>query len=215
NRVFGVSNLEAALRYGDTGSSALTSDLFRLCPLNFADARVRGLVTTHSYDLGRPGLSPWIHDPASFPYEVGPTGDPDVPPLPQGPPIPLPALTGPGLPPGDPRQANGELGPTDWRAVTAALGRIDLCRPLPPYPHQGSGKAPPFGPPLTVRNGQPALDIPFAVDAPDGPIWRQFVLAQSARQQLAEDVYRRLLAVTGAAPILPEQNPQAPPPQLL
>src|SRR5262249_6352705 len=133
-RAFGVSNLEAALRSGDPGSSALTSALFRLCPLTSADARVRGLVTTHSYDLGRPGLSPWIHDPASFPYEVGPTVDPDVPPLPQGPPIPLPALTGPGLPPGDPRQANGELGPTDWRARPAAPGPIRPCPPPPPYP---------------------------------------------------------------------------------
>jgi hypothetical protein len=209
DRAFAVANLEAHLRYGDTGSPALTSELFRLCPVNFADPRARGLVTTHSFDPGRPGVSPWLHDLASFPYEAGPTLDPDQPALPQGPPIPPPPLPRPGVTP------DGEFGPTDWRALTAALGRVDLSRPLPPYPHQGSGKTPPFGPPLTRRGGQPALDIPFDVDAPNGPIWKQFVLAQSARQQLANDLYRRLLAVTGVAPILPDQVPEAPPAALL
>src|SRR5262249_52295136 len=32
DRMFGLSNLEALLRYGDTGVSAMTSELFRLCP---------------------------------------------------------------------------------------------------------------------------------------------------------------------------------------
>src|SRR5262249_19053848 len=115
----------------------------------------------------------------------------------------------------DPRQNLGEFGGVDGRAVSAALGRINLSRPLPPYPHMGSGDSPPFGPPLTVRGGKPALDVPFTADAPAGPIWQQFVRAQHARQRLADEIYRRLLVVTGVPPILDDQNPQAPPPVLL
>jgi hypothetical protein len=203
DRAFAVSNLEAPLRYGDTGSPALTSELFRLCPVNFADPRVRGLVTTHSFDPGRPGAAPWVHDPAAFPYEAPATLDPDQPGVPEGPPIPPPPLPQPGVAP------DGDFGPLDWRGVTAALGRVDLGRPLPPYPHQGSGRAPPFGPPLVAGN------VSFDVDAPAGPVWQQFVLAQAARQQLANDIYRRLLAVAGVPPILPDQDPQAPPAVLL
>jgi hypothetical protein len=68
---------------------------------------------------------------------------------------------------------------------------------------------------LTRRGGKPAIDVRFDADAPDGPIWKQFVLAQAARQQLANDIYRRLLAVAGVSPILPDQNPQEPPAGLL
>src|SRR5205814_2417380 len=35
DRLFGLSNMEALLRYGDSNSPSLTSDLFRLCPVNF------------------------------------------------------------------------------------------------------------------------------------------------------------------------------------
>jgi hypothetical protein len=215
NRAFPISNMEALLRYGDTNSPALTSDLFRLCPANLSDPRLRGLLTTHSFDLGRPGVAPWIFDPAAYPYEMEGTLDPDQPGQPKGPPIAPPALNRLNIPPADARTTHGEYGPVDWRAVSASLGRIDLRRPLPPYPHMGSGATPPYGPPLTVRGGKPVLDIPFDIDAPSGPIWRQFILAQTARQRLANDIYRRLLAVTGVTPILPEQNPQAPPASLL
>src|SRR5262249_33779534 len=64
DRGFALSNLEALFRYGETGSPGLTSDLFRLCPANFgsaaAGARARRLVTTHSFDLARPGVTPWL-----------------------------------------------------------------------------------------------------------------------------------------------------------
>jgi hypothetical protein len=216
DRTFALSNLEALLRYGDTGSAALTSDLFRLCPDSFQDPRTRRLVTTHSVDLDRPGLSPWVHfGPSGSEYDVGPTVDPDRPPAPEGPAIAFPALARGGTPPYDPRQDLGEFGGVDGRAVSAALGRINLSRPLPPYPHMGSGDSPPFGSPLTVRGGKPALDVPFTVDAPNGPVWQQFVRAQQARQQLASEIYRRLLVVTGVPPIRDDQNPQAPPPALL
>jgi hypothetical protein len=213
DRSFALSNLEALLRHGDTGSAALTSDLARLCPTSFSNARGRHLVTTHSFDLDRPGVSPWVYNPAGAAYEAAATDDPDRPALPEGPPIPFPSLalrTSPSKP-----VHNGDFDAPDWRSRSAARGRVDLNRPLPPYPHQGSGRMPPFGPPLTVAGGQVALDLPFSVDAPDGPIWKQFLLAQEARQRLANDLYRRLLAVTGVTPILPDQHPQEPPLDLL
>ncbi|MCI0461853.1 MAG: hypothetical protein L0Z62_33295 [Gemmataceae bacterium] len=211
DRRFALSNMEALLRYGDTGSSALTSELFRLCPANFADPRIRRLVTTHSVDLDRPGAPPWVHDPASYPYDLPPTTDPDQPALPQGPSIPFPSPPAQNL-----TLSHALFTGLDWRARNLSVARIDLNRPLPPYPHQGSGQTPPYGPPLTRdANGQVALDVSFAVDAPHGPIWKQFVLAQAARQRLAEEIYRQLLVVTGVPPLLPDQNPQAPPPDLL
>jgi hypothetical protein len=221
DHVFAASNMEALLRYGDTGSPGLTSELFRLCPNNFRDPRMRGLVTTHTFDIDRPGAAPWIYNALGGlhgePYDVADTTDADQPALGQGPPIPFPPLAGLATPLRDPRLNNGEFGGVDWRSVSAALGRVHLNRPLPPYPHQGSGTNPPFGPPLTrTPDGQVALDIPFNVDAAtNGPIWTQFLLAQTARQRLANDIYRRLLVITGVPPILPSQNPQAPAPELL
>lgn len=215
DRSFAVSNMEALLRYGDTGTPGQTSELLRLCPLSLADARARRLVTTHSADVDRPGVAPWLYDPSAFPYEAGPTLDPDQAAFPQGPAASFPALANRGPPPYDPRRVDGEFGAADWRAVSAGLARVDLNRALPPYPHQGSGTVPPFGPPLTVVNGKVALDMPFDSDAPDGPIWKQFIVAQAARQRLANEIYRRLLVVTGVPPIRPEQAPQSPPPYLL
>lgn len=58
DRSFALSNLEALLRYGDKGSPALSSELFRLCPQNFSDPRLRRLVTTHSFDVDKPGVLP-------------------------------------------------------------------------------------------------------------------------------------------------------------
>src|SRR5262249_42429746 len=59
----------------------------------------------------------------------------------------------------------------DWRANSAALGRLDLNRPLPRYP------APAGAGVITDLVG--------------------FEVAQKARQQLAEDIFLRLRAVTG------------------
>src|SRR5262249_41350228 len=80
DRVFGVSNMEALLRYGDSGAPALTSELFRLCPLNFsksvdaatqiASRRRRNLVTTYSFDVDRPSMTPYIWDPTAQPYQL-------------------------------------------------------------------------------------------------------------------------------------------------
>ena len=203
DRILAISNMEALLRYGDTGSPALTADLFRLCPTNFRQAVARNLITTHSFDLDLAGAPPWLA--GATPYTMPPTEDVDQLATPRGPAQPFRSLA-------ERTQSfdNGEFRGTDWRSLVSALGRINLNRPLPPYPHRGRGITPPFGPPLTLSgSGQVALDMPFAVDAPAGPIFRQYQMAQAARQQLANDLYRRLLAVTGVRPIT--RNPGVPP----
>src|SRR5262249_29405607 len=63
-RRFPLSDMEALLRFGDTGSPFLTSDLMQSCPNNFgqdaAAALRRRLVTLRSFDLERPGVTPWL-----------------------------------------------------------------------------------------------------------------------------------------------------------
>jgi len=189
DRAFGVGTLEALLRYGDRGSPALTSDLFRCCPLSLASAKARRLVTTHSFDLMRPGATPWVWDPTAqaTQYALNPitpsqnqqqnqqTGvlQPQPPDSsaggifsPSGGPIPFPTW-------GTPLPANSEFTP-DWRAVSAALGRINLNRVLPDYP---------------TPQGNP----PQIADL------NSFNAARAARQQLAMEIFTCLQQVTGAA----------------
>jgi hypothetical protein len=184
DRTFSASNLAALLRYGDTGTEALTSELLTLCRLNFTDptdpanaARRRRLVTTHSFDLDRPGVTPWVWDPATQPYFMPPGAW-----FPVGTPIPFPA---PGARLGA-VPANSEFSP-DWRAVSAALGRLDLNRNLPDYPGLN---------PVTGR-----IDLPAGLEA--------FQAAQEARQLLAAEIFQRLRAVTGA------RDPNSPLPALV
>jgi hypothetical protein len=201
DRVFTASNLEALLRHGDTGSPALTSELFRLCPVNFGDptdprgsTRRRRLVTTHSFDQNQPGATPWLYpvdpgDPAAYGIPAAdPTG------APRGPALPFPPLawrTNP--PPGFPAPAPlGEFGP-DWRANHAGSsgwhgggGRINLRRALPPYPHQGG-----------APDGSPLVGPFDRFDTNDPQVVAQFTEAVVARQQFADELYRKLLAVTG------------------
>jgi hypothetical protein len=177
HRRFAASNLEALLRAGDTGSEALTSDLLLLCPRAFADSRYRRLVTTLSFDRDQPGVTPWVyHYPtdAAQPYQV-PAADPGQCPL--GPPIPFPPLALRRL-----DSENGEFR-SKWQAADADLERVNLNRRLTPYPL-------PAAQTLATYNGR------FDVAAAAG----QFQQAQRDRQKLADDIYRRLLAVTGIAP---------------
>lgn len=164
DRRFGPSHLEALLRYGDKGSPALTSDLFKLCPQSFGNPRTRRMVTTHAFDIDRPGVTPWVWDPSAAAYQIAgaslyPTGNA----------IGFPALNAPlpNLP------SNSEFA-ADWRAASAALGRIDLNRILAKYP---------------------------AVDPNTNQItdMAAFDKAQQARQQLAKDIFECFRKVTGAA----------------
>jgi hypothetical protein len=171
DRVFALSNLEALLRYGDTGSPALTSDLFALCPRNFGDpadpvsaARRRGLVTLQSMDPDRPGISPWFYpgDRTWYnrlaPLAAQPSGMPVASPLPEQSPKQHP---------------DSEFGP-DGRAAAAitALRRLDLNRYLPDYP-------------------RPDPEIGLITDH------LGFFVAQRARQYFAAEIFERLWRATG------------------
>jgi hypothetical protein len=170
DRGFDLSNLEALLRYGDTGSPALTSDLYRLCPLNFGDpndpggsARRRQLVTLGSFDPDRPGVSPGFWPTGATSYNRLPAGAAH----PAG-------KTVTSLPPLRLVHPDSEFGP-DGRATAALTGlrRLDLNRYLPDYPQ----------PDETGRIRPEDL-----VD---------FEMAQRARQYLAAEIFERLWKATG------------------
>jgi hypothetical protein len=212
DRVFTAADLAALLRSQNTGSEALTSDLLKLSPTNFATApnaeRIRRMVTTHSFDRNAPGVTPYIYvaDPQNPPAYGAPATNATG--APQGPPIPFPPLPQRAL-----SAANGEF-TADWRALSAALGRVDLNRTLTPYPLYprvpGSRQTTAS---YNARFDDPnnsfyADKNPPALPAPtfDSPL-AQFLQAQTDRQNLANDIYRRLLVVTG---VLPVANPAAP-----
>jgi hypothetical protein len=193
DRHFGFADLEALLRQGEAGPWIAPTDLHRFLPLNFRDRRVRGLLTTHSFDLDRPGVTPWLFDRDDSAYQ-SPLGGLDRPPT--GPAIPFPPLAKrsaegvpansdfrtPGLPPGDPA--------VDWRCQANGPARVDLNRFLPPYPHQGQGVD------AATYHPVPLCDYASRFDASPAAL-AQALAAQSARQRLADDLYRRLLWVTG------------------
>jgi hypothetical protein len=181
---FGWANLEAPLRYGDTGSQALASHLFRLARGNFGDtsspsaaqaaARRRNLVTTHSFDLDRAGVAPGIWDPGQQPYAStsGPSptglGDTSFPWLSRRYGNTFPKGGSPNVPPGSEFQAPG-LAPTDpqvdWRCRIGGVPRLDVNRPLPAFP--------------------PPDPVTGVLDFTNPATLRQFQAAQTARQGLA------------------------------
>lgn len=200
DRCFAVCNMEGLLRPFDSGSSALISEPAILCPQNFADARIRRLVTTHSFDLDVPGIGPWLFDRDSSGYQM-PLGAADQPPI--GPAIPFPDLslrTTTPIPANSDFQLPGAV-PTDphvdWRSWAGALGGVDLNRFLPPYPHQGQGLDP------ATWSAKPLVGLLARFDT-NPAVLVQFLAAHKARQQLADEIYRRLLVVTSVAtPAIP------------
>jgi hypothetical protein len=179
DRMFPISNMEALLRYGDTNSPALTSDFFRLCPNNFMfpnDPRTRtdgskwfarNLLTTISFDVDTPGVAPWAipptpGGPGTSNYTL-PAAPGLFPPPPRGPAANFPPLNARG-------QASGEFSSVDWRAINAALGRVNLNRYLTPYQNF------------------------------NGVSWAPGNIQQATtdRQQFAADIFLRLVSVTGA-----------------
>jgi hypothetical protein len=190
DRSFPLSNLEGLLRYGDTGSSnLLSSDLLRMCSKNFTDttdptgpnaaARRRRLVTLRSFDIDRPGVVPWIWPSVA--------GTPPAPPPYQLVAPSLYPVMGAPIPFAAPVNATATQPPTeygpDWRALSATLGKLDLNRPLPNYP-------------LPAASG-------LITDTAG------FMAAQTARVQLARDIFTVLLATTTATP--PSALPGTPP----
>lgn len=180
----------------DTGSAALISMLQRLCPQNLelstSAYQRRNWITTVSNDLAKPGLSPWLLNPASSPVAINPL-TPSLPPAGVASAFPTLAQRAQPLQPGTDFTAN-------WRALAAALGRIDLNRPLPPYPHMASGSTKAIVAPNQRFDTNPALI------APGGPVW----IATQARQAFANSIYRALLLLTGAdVPMVNKANPLA------
>ena len=259
-RAFRASDMEALLRPSvsvngpvNANSSAENSDLMRMCPANFPGGsilsslpnslkslalRYRNLVTTQSWDIGSPGVTPYWWNgmaPTSYLaangtyYLLAPSAQT---PGPLGfPPLPPTFLSGnvPGTNPMFSEFGNnppvGLLLQPDWRALSANSftyfpttnpagyvtpgARIRLNRPLPPYPHMGALVTPPY-------NSQP----PGATASPYGAAYNlgtpgianQFTAAQNARQAMANDIYRRLVAVAGLHQTI---NKAAPTPQEL
>lgn len=197
--------------------------------------RFRNLVTTQSWDIGAPGVIPywWNGMTTGFlgytgatplyqlaPYAAQPATGLSLgfPPLP-----PTPAVS---FTPGSPMPLTSEFGP-DWSSVSTNSAtyfpttnppgyvtpgaRIRLNRPLPPYPHMGALLTPPYAPLPPAATLSP-YGVAYNLATP--AIANQYAAAQNARQALANDIYRRLAAITGlvppAAPAAPTQADLAP-----
>jgi hypothetical protein len=253
-RAFRAQDMEALLRPNvsangpvSANGSAVSSDLLRLCPYNFAPyttpawsaltpvqqiaaMRYRNLVTTQSTDIGAPGVTPYwwqgmttgylaTNIANSFllpPVAAQPAQTTSTPPVTGFPPLPpnaippLPAGTtiynGPGTIP-----ITSEFG-IDWRALSSLSGeyypttnpagyvspgaRIRLNRPLPPYPHMGALSMPPYN---SLPPGATPSPYGVSYNLTNAAILSQYLAAQNARQALANDIYRRLLAAAGLA----------------
>jgi hypothetical protein len=206
DRVFAVREMEALWRFGGTGSPAQNSDLFNLCPIDFANPRTRWLLATHSFDLSAPGAVPWLYTPLNNPnpYQMAANAIYPTAPALGSPPAPWATVPGTAIVPGVPLPAgtnitlsnNGEFDPTadptllKRRSVAAlaALGRVNINRSV----------------------GSTPLQLPnYPAPGPDGRITdlASFNTAQTARQVLAQDLFSRLCWVT-TGNVLP-QDPNA------
>jgi hypothetical protein len=162
DQTFDVKDMRRLIgRYGASGSSLdyRNTNLYRLIPNNLdgnytplpspqpspatdLGAKIRHLITLASADLGRPGVTPTLSTtgypsggtlytlqtaPTTFPF--APTAAPTNTPPTVAPPAPTTAseFSGNRLPTG------GLPTNADWRAFSAALGRVDLNRPLRSY----------------------------------------------------------------------------------
>jgi hypothetical protein len=194
NKFFPVSSMEALLRHGDTGTDSLNSDLRHLLVNNMTSPRLRRLVTAHSSDIERPGMLPYWHGDQST-YAIPGAG---------GPPGSIREMSPRGpfqtSPAGSAVGGDFATPPDHWRAASAYLGRLDINRPLPPYPAvQSVGALPNLGR-IVDRSG--------------------YDQATLARQDLARDIFRRFIAATGAEGglntlIVPPNPPGPIPPVIL
>lgn len=202
---FPISNMEALLRYGETNSAGLTSSLYRLTGKDFGEipapnqieaARRRGMVTTHSFGLGRVGVSPWFWNAPDGPDPTSSTLTMDKIVLPNTPnnlsypqahkPIPFPPLSlrTTGLP----LAAQSDF-TADWRCINGALAKIDLNRELTPYPIRKRT-------PNTAYHPVTNPLLPLALMTPQDQA--QFARADTDRVAFARDIYGVLMVATGA-----------------
>ena len=171
-----ISDVKYLLYNGATGSDVMNATVAQLCPQNFQkNNRLQGLLTTLSMDFDRMGLSPWLYTRKTSSYGY-PTGTNPLNQAPNTTAVQFPSVTArnAATPP------DSDFGAQDWRAVFATLERIDLSQNPPSYPHQQPG-----------ANYFMRFDTSAAVS-------QQFLAAQTYRQNLADQIYRRLLIVTGA-----------------
>jgi hypothetical protein len=199
NLAFPPSNMEALLRYNDVNPTGATSDLMRLLPNNLqgttqhplslmanpnTGSLIRNMVTTHSFDVDSPGIMPWAIPPggAGANYVVN-TPPPALPAAPSGPAAGFPSLATRT----SPQFNNGEFQGLDWRAVNAALGKINLNRKLTAYQTYN------------------ALPSPSWTTTP-----AQVNQATIDRMQFAADIFIRLITVTGVYDLYNNSGPLPP-----
>jgi hypothetical protein len=107
-------------------------------------------------------------------------------------------------------QSSGPPGYTGYQwppspaQLQTALSRINLNRPLTPYPlYDGPPvQSPGLGASPGWRNPQSGSTYNTVFNSTTNPTaWNAFQEAQGDRQKLADDIYRRLLIVTGVPPV--------------
>lgn len=230
---YAAANIEYLLRFGNPNTSA-SGGLLSLAPLSLKDpsdplgaARTRRLLTTHSFDLDRPALSPWLHgsaynllDTTSAPYQMNTIANPSLL-FPQGDPMEPLVNTQLATRTTATLAQNGEFN-IDWRGTnpvlannaafapngnyglgTELMGRLDLNRTLPDYPTpDAGGKMFPLD-----GAGRPVLVDPMTGNPTPAAI--QYRLADQARKNFARDIYLRLVTLTGAFNPFSQTDPAA------
>jgi hypothetical protein len=219
------------------------SDLGILCPTSFGDTTpsgnstlgsiLRHQVTTYSFDVDRPGVTPWIWDPTNASYQLmtgqsypsyyyssspsqlanGPMYFPTT----SSAPSPPPAFGTPPTAPGVPGGTNSDFNP-DWRAAYQSVQLVTPTTPSPTnltppptvaaasQPYSGLGR-------VDLNRALPAYPQPDTngnLDPSNTTLMAQFNTAQGARQNMAADILRRLQVATGTAPVPPSATSTTP-----
>jgi hypothetical protein len=185
DRLIPPQAMHAVLRAGGSGSEFVTSDLrlvmqnLALDPVAAATKR-RNQITVLSMDMDRSGSLPYIWDPSAvntaFTLATTAAG-PGQPRLPSGtapmvfPPLATPLTATP---------AASEFDPATYRSVLSGLTRLNLSRKLRAYP---------------AVNANGVIDLTVAANV------TAYKAAVLDRQQLAQDIFNMLVAVTGAMPV--------------
>lgn len=193
DRLFPIADMKRLLAPDNTIvpfplGDVLQSELGKVMPNAFTlNAKLRNLVTTHSMDFDLAGAQPGI--PNASLYGMNPA-------QPWGPtnvPIGLPSSFTALLPQrANPVQPGGDLRNNDWRSNLPDFGRVDLTRPLTPYPGPTPG---------TSFPGTPGAAVNYHFDTTSlTGIGQQFRAATRDRVSLAYDIFRRFIVATGAVP---------------
>ncbi len=189
NRLLPLLDTAALLRHGGTNSEFLSCDLMRLCPTAFTSdansAWLRRMVTTASFDLDRVAPMPYVWDRVATPYVL----EPGYPPSVYQPAMLVDPFTSNTTQALAQKLSNfparSEFDPRSLRSTLGWLTRVNLDRPLTPYP---------------------AADPTTGLINPTNPTLKQ---ALTDRQGLAQDLFTALQQATGA---LAPDDPLTPPP---